>query len=168
MAEVLSVPCTFAGFSLSASKEKVLLQDQHTYLRRGGKLSPDSFYAEYRSIRVRLPWLADTRPDCLYEWLQLAQATTEIFNSSNRERIRRLKRAVSFAVVRRVTLRVSKLEKNGLSVSGDSDSFFANSADLFLQLGYICCSEEKRNAVSSILLKSYNFTRVTRSAIARK
>lgn len=71
--------CTFTGLSVSRIGNKETVQDQHEYLKKLGGLALDAAYTAFRSVRVKLSLLANTRPDCLFENSELAQATEEFF-----------------------------------------------------------------------------------------
>ncbi len=60
-------------------REGRLEQNQHFYLEKLEKLPLDASFTDFRSMRMRLAWLANTRPDCVYEISQLAQVTEERF-----------------------------------------------------------------------------------------
>lgn len=83
-------PCTFTGFALSRGKDGCLMQDQHGYLRKLESLPCDASFSEFRSMRMKLAWLANTRPDCLFEISQLAQVTETMFSKGHRDIIKRL------------------------------------------------------------------------------
>ena len=166
MAENEKIPCTFTGFSLSHNRDGEVIQDQHEYLKKLETLSLGASFGQFRSMRMKLAWLSNTRPDCLFEISQLAQVTEEMFSSSPRETARRLNKAVKFAVDNRLSLRIPKLDKKTLRVIGYSDSSFANNADLSSQLGHICFLGDASGAVVPIHFKSYKSRRVTRSAMA--
>ncbi len=55
---------------------------------------------------MKLAWLANTRPDCLFEVSQLAQVTIAMFISDSASAIRQLNRAVNYAVDNPITLRI--------------------------------------------------------------
>ena len=166
MAEDKSLPCTFAGFSLSRDKKCGFIQSQHQYLRRLQQLPMEATFAQFRSMRMSLGWLANTRPDCLLEISQLAQVTEELFSASKREIIRRLNKAISYAVDNRTPLKIPRLNVETLKIIGFSDASFANNADLTSQLGHICFLGDKTGAAAPVHFKSYKSRRVTRSVMA--
>lgn len=134
MAEDYSIPCNFTGFSLSRDEQGTLRQDQHSYLRKLETLSADASFTDFRSMRMRLAWLANTLPYCLFEISQLAQVTEERFTSEKTAVIKRLNRAVTFAIRNCISIQVPKLDLKTLRVIGFSDSSFANNYDLSSQL----------------------------------
>ena len=166
MAEDKKLPCTFTGFSLSPDENGGFIQDQHQYLRKLELLPLDATFSEFRSMRMCLGWLSNTRPDCLLEISQLAQVTEEAFNSSRRPAIKRLNKAVRYAVDNRTSLKIPKLRIDSLQVIGFSDASFANNADLSSQLGHICFLGDETGSVAPISFKSYKSKRVTRSVMA--
>ena len=117
-------------------------------------------------MRMKLAWLANTRPDCLFEISQLAHVTEDMFNQKPKQILQRLNKAVAFAVDNRVSLRIPKLDKSTLRVTGYSDASFANNADLSTQLDHICFLRDDTGALIPIFFKSYKAKRVTRSAMA--
>ena len=166
MAEDKRLPCTFTGFSLHQDKKGNIIQDQHQYLRKLEQLPLDSTFSEFRSMRMCLAWLANTRPDCLFEISQLAQVTQEIFGTSKREVIKRLNKAVKYAVEHRVSIKIPRLNKRYLRILGFSDASFANNADFSSQLGHICFLSDDTGSVVPINFKSYKSKRITRSVMA--
>eukprot|EP00171_Calliarthron_tuberculosum_P004009 IDg4009t1 len=103
-------PGTFSGFSLSKGDDGCVLQDQHFYLKKLEVLPLGASFTAFRSMRMKLAWLANTRPDCLFDISQLAQVTEDRFHSSRSGFIRQLNKAVKFAVDNRVSLRVPRLD----------------------------------------------------------
>eukprot|EP00737_Agarophyton_chilense_P000247 gb/GEZJ01000282.1/.p1 GENE.gb/GEZJ01000282.1/~~gb/GEZJ01000282.1/.p1 ORF type:complete len:768 (+),score=79.54 gb/GEZJ01000282.1/:1785-4088(+) len=161
-----TLPCSFTGFSLKSSGDGEMEQDQHNYMRNLEHLGQDGSFSQFRSMRMKLAWLANTRPDCLFEISQLAQITEDRYLSSPREAVKRLNRAVKFAVDNRLSLRIRKLDRNSIRVIGFSDSSFANNHDLSTQLGHICFIGDKNDSVVPIHFKSYKSKRVVRSPMA--
>lgn len=61
------LPCDFTGFELSKNANGYILHDQHDYLRNLEQLPMDSTFSQFRSMRMKLEWLDNTRPDCLFD-----------------------------------------------------------------------------------------------------
>lgn len=135
-------------------------------LGRHEELPPDAPFPHFRSMRMKLAWLSNTRPDCLFEISQLAQVTEEKYRTEGSVVIRRINRAIRYAVQNRISLKVPSLNKDTLRVIGFSDSSFANNTDLSSQLGHICLLGDHSGAVVPINFKSYKSRRVTRSSMA--
>ena len=170
MAEEQKLPCSFTGFSLARNKDGDIIQDQHEYLKKLERLPLTASFLQFRSMRMKSAWLANTRPDCLSEIAQLA-VTEEMFSQNPKQVLQRLKIAVAFAIDNRISLHIPKLNKDTLSIIGFTDSSlkdlakFANNGDLSTQLGYVCFIGDDTGAVVPISFKSYKSRRVTRSAM---
>ena len=117
-------------------------------------------------MRMRLAWLANTRPDCMFEISQLDQVTEDMFLQDSKKTLQRLNMAVAFATNNRIPLQIAKLNQESLRVIDFSDASFSNNADLSTQLGHVCFIGDDTGAVVPITFKSYKSRRVTRSAMA--
>ena len=100
------------------------------YLHKLEEMPLDASFSHFRSMRMNLAWLSNTRPDALVEISQQAQVTEEICQAKKREPIRRINKAVRYAMQNRMSLKVPQLDKETIKVIGFSDSSFANNADL--------------------------------------
>ncbi len=99
---------------------------------------------------MRLAWLANTRPDCLYEISQLAKVTEERFLTEKSQLVRQLNKATKYAVDNRISLKIPKLDPYSLCVVGFADASFANNHHMSTQLGHICfLSDRYGNSVRS-------------------
>lgn len=166
MAEDEHLPCTFTGFVISKTASGDYIIDQHDYLRKLESLASNGSYAQFRSMRQKLGWLANSRPDCLFEVSQLAQVTDQAFDKNPATYILRINRATAYAINNHTTLHIPPLDIDTLKVIGFSDGSFANNADLTSQLGYIIFLGDNTGRVAPIQFKSYKAKRVTRSAMA--
>ena len=54
MSENQELPCSFAGFTLARNRAGELILDQHSYLKKPEKLSPDATFSAFRSMRMKL------------------------------------------------------------------------------------------------------------------
>ena len=154
MGEDEHVPCTFSGFSLARGKDRSLEQNQHFYLQKLERLHLEASFSEFRSMRMRLAWLANTRPDCQFEISQLAQVTEDRYLAEQPTLVRRLNRATRYAVDNRVSLKISTLEQKSPRVVGFADASFANNHDLSTQLGHICFLVDDQGRSVPISFKS--------------
>ena len=130
MGEDEHTPCTLSGFSLAHGKDGSLEQNQHFYLQKLERLHFHASFAEFRSMRMRLAWLANTRPNCQFEISQPAQVTEDRYLAEQPAIVRRLKRATRYATDRCVSLKIAALDQESLHVVGFADASFANSHDL--------------------------------------
>lgn len=154
MAEESILPTEFTGFVLDRDKAGNVFIDQNAYLKKLECLPQDASFSHFRSMRMRLAWLSSSRPDCLFEISQLAQVTEANFESSKIACIRRLNKAVKYAIDNRVRLKVPKLDQETLRVFGFSDSSFVNNTDLSSQLGHVVSLSDATNSVVPLSFKS--------------
>lgn len=166
MAEDELLPCNFTGFSLRRGTGRDILIDQHAYLKNLEEIPLDAKFSRFRSMRMKLAWLSNSRPDCLFQISQLAQVTENAYERNRREIIKRLNKSIAYAIKSRTTLKVRKLRKDSLRIVGFSDASFANNHDFSTQLGYILFLADDSSSVVPILFKSYKARRVTRSAMS--
>lgn len=101
-------------------------------------------------MRMKLPWLANTRPDCQFEISQLEQVTNERFDKEIPSLIRRLNKATNYAV------KIPALDHDSVRVVGFADASFANNLYLSSQLGHIFFLVDKDNRAAPVSFKSYN------------
>lgn len=116
-------------------------------------------------MRMRLPWLSNSRPDCLFGISQLSQMTEEFYRTERPALIHRINKAIRYAVDNRVKLSIEKPDLNTLRIIGFSDPSFANNRDLSSQLGHIFFLGDASNRSIPISLKSYEARRINRPAM---
>lgn len=117
-------------------------------------------------MRMKLGWLANTRPDLLYEIATLAQVTQDKFHTSKRELLKRLNRAVRYAVGHLILLVIPKLNPKTVRTVGFSDLYFASNNDLSTQLGYILFMIDANGNSALLTFKFYKLQRIAQSAMA--
>ncbi len=106
-------------------------------------------------MQMRLAWLANTRPDCLYEISQLAQVTEERFLTEKSQLVRQLIKATKYDVDNRISLKIPKLDRDSLCVFCLADASFANNYDMSTQLGHICFLSDRYGNSVPTSFKSY-------------
>ena len=143
----------------------IVVQDQND-LQEQEQLPLEASYSQFRSMRMKPAWIANTCPHSLFEISQLAQVTEEIFLQKSKRTLKRSNKAVAFAIDNSIPLRIEKLNQESLRVRGFADAPFANNADLSTQLGNVCFIGDDTGAVVPISFKSYKSRRVTRSSMA--
>ena len=166
MSDDKELPNEFTGFQLDRDPAGTLIIKQTRYLRRLEALPTDASLRQFRSMRMRLAWLSNTRPDCLFSIAQLAQVTEDMFNKNPGALIKQMNKATTYAVKNPCGIKVNKLDLDSLRVVGFSDASFANNHDLTSQVGHIIFLADKNDNVMPIYFKSYKARRVTRSAMA--
>lgn len=168
MAEDEIIPCEFSGFALDYNENNLLLQHQTHYRKRFEtiEINDASVYSKFRSTRMKLGWLANTRPDCLFEISQLAEATEEIFEQNPKERNKGRNRCVCYERDNNVSIKFPKRDQCSLRIIGYSDASFANNRDNSSQLGYTVLLCDKHGSAIPLVSKSYKSRRITRSAMS--
>ncbi len=110
-----SLPLTFAGFSIFNRYDAPIAINQAFYLRKVEEFMKDSSYSEFRSMRMRVAWLANTRPDLPFEISQLAQVTQKHFEDDAAATIKRLKNTNKYAHANTAAIRFPKFSYFNIS-----------------------------------------------------
>lgn len=160
------IPTDFTGFSLTKDDKNNIFISQEHYLEKMEKLSESSDYSDFRSIRMKLAWLSNSRPDCLFEISQMAQVTDKIYKEKRASIIKRINRTIEYTKINPLKLKVMKLKQQNLSIVGFSDSSFMNNWDHSTQLGYVIFLMDDDHNVVPIFFKSYKARRITKSPMA--
>ncbi len=165
MSEQDELPCDFAVFKISAMGFSM---DQNQYLRNLESLPAATTFPEFRSMRMKLGRLGNSRADCAIEISQLLQVTDAIFEEHHRDIVKRINRMKKFAVENPVSLKFPKLNLDTIRVIGFSDASFAKNYHLSSQLGHIVFIADGEGNAAPICFKSYKARRVSRSVMAAK
>ncbi len=139
---------------------------QKDYLRQLEHLAITASFSEFRSMRMKLAWLGNTREDLAVDISQLAQVTEAHFNDAKRATIKRLNRVVVHAILHPLSLKFPSLDPQSVRVIGFADASFANNADSTSQLWHITFLEDKHGNAAPIHFRSYKARRVTRSVLS--
>ena len=86
-------------------------------------------------MRMRLAWLLNSRPDCLFAIAQIAQITESMFKSNHAEFIMKMNRSTQYATKIPVGILIPRLYLDSIRILGYSDSSFANNHDLSSNVG---------------------------------
>ena len=159
-------PFTFAGLNVSPCANHAYTIDQKFYIPKIEELDNSTEFAEYRSMRMKLAWLANSRPDMQFEISQLAQITQNVFENEPKKHVKRLNSLVRHAHNIVAHLKFPDLDRNSLRLVGYSDAAYANNHDLSSQLGRIVLLMDDADRFSPISFKSYKSRRVVRSVLA--
>lgn len=73
------LPTEFTGFIVGTLYDGSFYIDQSHYLRKLECLPLDASFSQFISMRMRLDWFANSRPECLLEISQLAQVNEEMY-----------------------------------------------------------------------------------------
>ncbi len=165
MAADEELPSEFTGFIIKRQNENIFISQSH-YLQKLSILPKEASFSDFRSMRMRLAWLSNSRPDCLFHISKLTQVTEKDFNSFKTDILKQINTVVEYAKEESFDLKISKLENESIRIVGFSDSSFANNRDLSSQLGYIILIMDKNHNAVPIYFKSYKSRRITRSPMA--
>ena len=165
MAEDCSIPWNFVEFRVQKGKDDTLELNQEEYVRKLRPMPTDGSYSEFASLRMKLAWLAHSRPDWMFEASQMTPVTRERFGENEQDIGKRVNRTVRYVQETPACICFQKLSKVYLYVLGLSDALFASNLDSTSQLGYICLLADNTGNVIPIQFKSYKARRVTRSVV---
>ena len=148
-------PFTFADFNITKRTDVPYAIDQLFYLKKLEEIDSYCSFNNFRSMRMRLAWLANTHPDFQFEISQIAQITGQSFSENASAHLQRLNAAIRYNISNAACLKFPQLDSSSVKIVGHSDSDFANNFDLSSQLGYIILLLDKNNAAIPISFKSY-------------
>ena len=120
------LPFTFSGFNIACHTQAPLLIDQTFYLRKLGAIDTSSSFSYFRTIRMKVAWLANTRPDLQFEISQLVQITAARFKEDAAAHVKRLNSDILYARNKVAHLLFPKLGISNLRIVGYLDAAFAN------------------------------------------
>ena len=155
----------FAGVEVQ-SKDSGFEVHQKSYLTKLPTLDKNSTFKEFRSLRAKLPWLVNSRPDIACAVAQSTQLTEGIFEKDQERLIKSLN-----SIVRHLqktfglTLKCPKLDVNSLSLFVYSDSSYANNHNGTSQLGYVVFLTDDSQRCQPLAWSSHKSKRVTRSVL---
>lgn len=110
--------------------------------------------ATFRSSRMKVTWMANTRTDLLFGISLLSQATAPMFAEIPGQYIKLFNSTVFLAKKNHVSIQFSKLDIKSLRVVICSEICFAGNQDLTSQLGRILLIIDDYNSAVPILYKS--------------
>ncbi len=163
MSEADYLPCTFAGFQINVFEDGGFTVDQNHYLRHLEELPTCASLSDFRSMRMKLAWISNSRPDFLFEISQLAQVTESMFLEKPKEQLKHLNRVVRYAVSHPLEIRFPHLDPNTHRLVGFSDASFADNHDVTFQLGCIVLLMDDNGNATYLSLKSFKARRVARN-----
>ena len=108
--------------------------------------------AEFRTtalMRMRLAWLANTRPNILLEISQIAQLTRSMYEKDMSTHCKRLKKLIKYLHDQKAPTRIPKLDYDSLRMTAYSDASISNNAGLSSRPGrIILLINDSHNAIS--------------------
>ena len=117
-------------------------------------------------MRMRIAWLANTRPDLHFEISQLAKIPEDRFKRNASAYLKRLNIAIRYANNNAAHLQFPKLCLTSIRIVAYSDVAFAKNFDLTSQLGRIILLIDGSGKAVPISFKSYKSRRVTCSVLS--
>lgn len=102
---------------------------------------------------MRIDWLSNPRPDCLFKISQLAQITRTIHYKKRPTIIFRLDRAIKHAIKNDLRLFIYNLALKNLLIVCFSDYSFAKNHDIYSQLEHIVFPRDASKIVIPLFLK---------------
>ena len=160
------LPFTFAGINIRLQPDDSFALDQLFYHQKLETLQTTATFSEFRSMRMKLAWLAHTRPDLCVDISQLAQITESVYNDGPKSAVKRLNKSIKFANDNLTHMKFPKLDLSTIRIVGYSDAAFASNSDLSSQLGRIVLLIDGSGAAAIVSFKSYKSRRVTRSVLS--
>lgn len=155
---------TFAGMQIDTK-----VGEFHVHQKRYiDKLTPLSTgattFAQYRSFRVKLAWITNTRPDITCAVAKAVQVTEKQFSAAPGACVKALNAIHKhLRTVPDLPLRFPKLDRKTLQLRVYSDASFASNTDGSSHLGYIIFLTDASGTCQPLYWSSHKSKRVTRS-----
>jgi hypothetical protein len=127
------------------------------------KLQPE--FDAYRSLRAKLMWLVNTRPDIACATSMASRVTFDLFKEDSVNSIKGLNKIVKHVKSIDLPLRFPKLDIDTLRLVVYTDSSFCNNEDMSSQLGYIIFSSDSTGKCQPLHYSSHKSKRKTRSVL---
>lgn len=152
-----------AGIFIKMTNYRYIAQ-QSKYIVTIKQLPGDDIFEESPSLRHELAWLSLTRADLSATANMSSQVT---HNSLNKDNIRRINKVLrNFEGTRATVSQNQKLDVETGRIVGNSDSSFANNADLSTQLRHIIVLTDQSGRVHVFSYASYKSERVVQSVLS--
>ena len=130
-------PFTFAEFNISPRPDDTYSIDQLFYHQKLESLEASASWSYFCSMRMKLTWLAHSRPDLLVDISQIWQVTEQNFTDDQLMITKRLNTSIKYANDNPAQMTYPKLDLATLRMVCYSDAVFTSNADFTTQLGRI-------------------------------
>ena len=155
---------TYTGMKIDKSNPQLRTISQSEYIERLNYIDKSSDFTTYRSLRARLIWVVNTRPD-IAAAVSIASSVTEKDHTSKdnlvlNDIVNKLKKT------KEIKLQYPKLDLESIRLLVYSDSSFNNRKNGKSQLGFLIALADNTNRCSIIHYSSRKSHRVTRSSMA--
>jgi hypothetical protein len=154
----------FAGVNINKTSNGFEVH-QHDYIQKLQPLSAKATFQDYRSLRAKLIWLINTRPNISCATSMASRTTKDLFVIKPTEYIKELNRVVRHVKTISLPLLYPRLDLDTLKLVDSTDSSFSNNDDLSSQLGYTIFLSDSTGACQPLYYSSHKSKRVTRSVL---
>jgi hypothetical protein len=156
----------FAGLEIDAEGRSNEVS-QKSFIKTLVRLAPSATYEDYRSLRARVAWATQSRPDIACAVGMAAQITKDKFDIDPAHHRRSLNKIIKHLQANPdIVLRYPRMDVKTLSLHVFSDAAFANNDDFVCQLGYLAFLSDQEGNCALLDYKSMKARRVTRSILA--
>jgi hypothetical protein len=162
------LPATFTGFEATGNTQIGYQLSQVRYIQTLVLLDVEAKdFSAFASLRMKLAWIAYTRPDIAFAVSQNSQVTITRYKENSKELTLSINKIVKHLLESAsLTLKYPKMHRSSLHLKAFSDASFGNNVDSSSQLGYIIFLCDGKGACAPLVFKSYKCRRVTRSVFA--
>lgn len=143
--------------------DDLILIHQTEYLRKLEILPKSASFNQFRTMRHRLAWAANTRMDVIAAVNLLSQVTATTFKPRHVERINKVIGHIQKTID--VIPRFVKLQEDTLKITIFSDGSFASNEDLSSQVGYLVVIQDATGRVNVVHYSSTKTKRIVRSVL---
>lgn len=161
------LPMSYTGMRLSeVSQNNALTRklDQKSYIDNLKLMPKGCSYEDFRSMRAKLAWVVNSRPDIACAVSFASQVTRSTFNDQSHKLLNRIVKHLR--ATKNVCLQYPQLQLSTLQITAYSDASFKNNVDNTSQLGYIIFLTDASGKCCVISFSSHKSRRVTRSSMA--
>ena len=155
-------PLMFAGININEEGEGFFLE-QTQYAKDINQLPKTTTFDEFRTMRHKLAWLTNTKPEILAGVNILSQTTKETFKEDNVKTINTLIKHVTKSAEK--VLHFKPLDLDSIRIIVYSDGSFNGNPDGSSQVGYLIFLADKNNNTNLIDYASIKSQRVVRSVL---
>ena len=153
----------FTGLSING-KNKTKSISQSEYIRNIELLPKTTTFDLFRSMRAKLNWISNSRPDISCAVSMASAVTEKLFNES---KVKNLNSVIKhLKKTENMKLKFPPLDQETLKIVVYSDASFANNDDLSSQIGYIVFLSDNNENCSFLTYSPYKSERVCRSTMA--
>jgi Reverse transcriptase (RNA-dependent DNA polymerase) len=120
----------------------------------------------FRSVRAKLQWLVNSRPDIAGSVSLLAQVTLDQYETDHFKHNKEVNRIVRYLRRKACSLIYLPIDFQSARIVVYADASYASNADRSSQIGYIICLVDKRDVCHLISFSSKKSTRVVTSVFS--